>query len=448
MKTRLLNLWESLQSSYWFVPSLILLLAGALSAIMQHLDGRFHGDVIELYPGVFQGGPDGARSMLATIAGSMITAASVTFSITIAALATASSQFGPRLLRIFMQDTGSQVVLGTFLGTFIYCVLALRLVPANGTEREVPHLSITMALILALASIGVLIYFIHHMASMLQVAHVAARVGEELIGAINQLFPGDLGWASDGAAHEDAVRLSEAGSATLPDANQQTILSERTGYVQAVDDERLMELAVEYDSTLRVALRPGAFVLPDGLLAVVWPAERVTDALCAELQDAFIIGARRTPFQDIELYFDELIEIALRALSPGINDPYTALTCIDWLTAALASMARRQMPSRYRHDREGTLRVIADAPELATLIGHSFDRVRHAGADQPPVLLKLLESARRLGAVVDEASRAALRRQVIAIEEVVRQAAFVEHVRVDLAHRYRETLHQLNAEVG
>lgn len=444
MKTRFQNLWESLRSSYWFIPSLMLIGAAGLSVVMQNLDSRFQGDVVEAFPGAFQGGPDGARSMLATIAGSMITAAAVTFSITIAALATASSQFGPRLLRIFMQDTGSQVVLGTFLGTFIYCILALRLVPANGTELEVPHLSISVALALALASIGVLIYFVHHTASMLQVSHVAARVGEELVKAINNLFPEDLGWGPSDESKEDTIRLSDASAGALPDANQHEVRAERVGYVQAVDDERLMELAVRQDVTIRIALRPGAFIVPDGLLAVVWPAERATEELQAKLQEVFLVGGRRTPFQDIELYFDELIEIALRALSPGINDPYTALTCIDWLTAALATMARRRLPSRYRHDDDGVLRIIADAPELDRMIDRSFDRIRRAGSDHPPILHKLLVSMQILGPFVDDVDRAALRRQAIAIDVIARDSGFVEHERTGLVNEYRKALQILN----
>ncbi len=446
MKTRFQNFWESVRASYWFIPSLMLVAAAGLSLITQQLDSRFKGEVVSAYPGVFQGGPDGARSMLATIAGSMITAAAVTFSITIAALANASSQFGPRLMRIFMQDTGSQVVLGTFLGTFIYCVLVLRLIPANSASAGVPHISTSVAVLLAIASIGVLIYFIHHTASMLQLSHVAERVGEGLIGAVNSLFPEDLGWEPSDDGSIDAIPLSEAAGTVLPDADSREIKANRIGYIQAIDNQKLMEIAIHYDVAIRVALRPGAFIVREGLLAVAWPSERTSEDLENALQEVFLVGGRRTPFQDVELYFDELIEIALRALSPGINDPYTALTCIDWLTAALASFARRRMPSRYRYDDDLALRIIADGPDLGQMIDRSFDQIRNAGAGQPPILSKLLGAAMIVTPFIDDAdSQEAMRRQVGAIDNVIRNSNFVAHERRSLEVEYMEALKVLNA---
>ncbi|MEZ4521753.1 MAG: DUF2254 domain-containing protein [Thermomicrobiales bacterium] len=446
MKTNIQSFWESLRSSYWFIPSLMVIFAFGLSFLTQQLDDRFQFQIGGAFPGVFQGGPDGARSMLATIAGSMITVASVTFSITIAALANASSQFGPRLLRIFMQDTGSQIVLGTFVGTFIYCLMALRLVPVEETTDYVPHLSTSMALVLALASIGVLIFFIHHMATMLQVSNVTARVGEEMIESINSLFPEDLGWGGESDERPDAVRLSEMSGSVVPDSNQRGILAERIGYIRAIDEETLMELAVDHDVVIRIALRPGVFIVPDALLAVVWPSERATKELSGALQEVFLVGSGRTPFQDIELYFDELIEIALRALSPGINDPYTAFTCIDWLTAGVTSLANLRMPSRYRYDRDGELRIIADNPQMDELIDRIFDRIRNAGAGHPSVLRKLLEAAITIGPLLDEREEVdVLRRQLAALDEVVRSAPFVEHERRELTNRYRDAIHALGS---
>lgn len=445
MKTQLQNNLETLRSSYWFVPGLMLVSAIGLSFLTQDLDDRYQLDIARSWPGVFQGGPSGARSMLAAIAGSMITAAAVTFSITIAALSNASSQFGPRLLRIFMQDTGSQIVLGTLLGTFTYCLLALSLVPVEDVTDYVPPLSIAVALLLALASIGVLIYFIHHMASMLQISHVTATVGTELLSAIDRLFPEHLGWGPVSDEPDDAIRLSEVQGSVLPDGDQYDVIAEKVGYIQAVDEETLMELTTRHDVVVRIAMRPGAFVVQDSLVGVIWPAERVTDELVSELQDVFLVGNRRTAFQDIELHFDELIEIALRALSPGINDPYTAFTCIDWLTAGLAELARSRMPSRYRRDENGVLRVIADSPRLDQLIDRTFDRIRNAGVDHPAVLLSLVDSAHPLGPLLrGHPERKALRRQLRAIDGVVRASTFSEHEREALTIAYRNGIEALN----
>ncbi|CAN5683964.1 DUF2254 domain-containing protein [soil metagenome] len=446
MKTKLQNLWESLRTSYWFVPGIMLVGAFALSFLSQQLDSRFRVDIALALPGIFEGGPDGARSMLATIAGSMITAAAVTFSITIAALVNASSQFGPRLLRIFLEDTGSQIVLGTLLGTFIYCLMALRLVPTEDSSTYVPHLSTTLAAILAVASIGVLIYFIHHMVSMLQVSHVVARVGDEMLKAISRLFPEDLGWSPEEATQSESISLSDLAGAVVPDGDQQMIQADRIGYIQAIDEDSLLELAIRHDAVIRIALRPGVFIVPEALLAVVWPSKRATEELTSKLQEVFLVGNRRTPFQDVELYFDELIEIALRALSPGINDPYTAFTCIDWLTAGLASLSTRRMPSRYRYDDGRRLRIIADGPQIDHLIERTFDRIRNSGQTHPSVLRKLLESATTIGPFLrDLEELEELRRQIFAINEVTRSAAIVEHERAMLTGCYRDAVRALNS---
>lgn len=422
--------------------------AFGLSFLTQQLDSQFRFEIAYSLPGVFEGGPDGARSMLATIAGSMITAAAVTFSITIAALANASSQYGPRLLRIFLQDTGSQVVLGTLLGTFIYCLMALRLVPNEGPTDFVPHLSTTVAVLLALASIGVLIYFIHHTASMLQVSHVTAKVGGEMLSAIRRVFPDDLGWSPEEATQSESISLSDLAGAVVPDGDQQVIQADRIGYIQAIDEDSLLELAIRHDVVIRIALRPGVFIVPEALLAVVWPSKRATEELNSALQEVFLVGSRRTPFQDVELYFDELIEIALRALSPGINDPYTAFTCIDWLTAGLASLSTRRMPSRYRYDDGRRLRIIADGPQMEHLIERTFDRIRNAGQSHPSVLRKLLESATTIGPFLrDVGELEELRRQIFAISEVARSPAIVEHERSILSSLYREAVQALNSSM-
>lgn len=445
MKARIRNVWEALRSSFWFIPSSIIVLLVSLAYLTQMIDERYRIDIAVALPGVFRGGPDGAREMLSTIAGSMMTAAAVTFSITIAALANASSQFGPRLLRVFMRDTVSQVVLGTFVGTFVYCLFILRQIPSTTSEQQVPHFATTIAFMLALVSIGVLIYFIHHLASLLQVSNVAARVGEELQHAIRSVFPEHVGRDAEFDSTQDAIPLSEAGGQILPDADQQQIVAHRIGYIQAIDHETLMGLAVEHDVVFRIELRPGRFIVPDSRLAVVWPADRATEDLEAALQKVFLVGSLRTHYQDIELYFDELTEIALRAMSPGINDPYTAIICIDWLTGGLTTLARRRMPSRYRYDSAKKLRVIADSPSLEHLVDTTFDRIRNVSTGHPAVLLKLIDAIKVIAENSShEGQRDALRRQLRALDSVIRGTPFVEHERRRLRSAYRETIHGVN----
>lgn len=191
--SRLRALWEYLRGTYWAVPSAMAVAAAGLSFGAIQLDEFTTTTVLDRLSWVYTGGPEGARAVLSTIASSMITVAGVTFSITIVALTLASQQFGPRLLRNFLRDPGNQIVLGTFVSTFIYCLLVLRTVRGSDEEEFVPHLAVTLGVGLAMLSLGVLIYFIHHVATSIQAARIIANVAEDLEGAINQLFPDSVG---------------------------------------------------------------------------------------------------------------------------------------------------------------------------------------------------------------------------------------------------------------
>jgi len=344
----------------------------------------------------------------------------------------------------FMRDTGSQVVLGTFVGTFIYCLLILRQIPSTTSELQVPQFSTTVALLLALLSIGVLIYFIHHMASMLQVWSIAGEVGESLLEEIRELFPEHVGHELEPS--QDAIPIDAGWDAVLPDADCAEIHARRLGYIQAVDQGRLMRLAVKHNIVVRLDFTPGRFVVPDTRLALVWPAARATPEVEEELQKVFIVGSRRTTYQDIELYFDELIEMTMRTMSPAIHDPHSAMICIDWLTGALTTIARRKTPSRYRYDADHKLRVIADAPSIPYLIDLVFDRIRNVSAHSPEILAKLIDSAWIIAQNLRHAEdREALRRQLVAIDAVVRRAAFAEHERRRLHAAYLNVIRDLNA---
>ena len=239
---KLAKLWDSLHSSYWFVPTIMTAIAIALAFTMLSLDRAGYYTLIEKWGWIYTGDANGARSLLSAIGGSMITVAGTTFSITIVALQLAASNFGPRLLRNFMQDTGNQIVLGTFIGTFIYCLLVLRTVHGDGDgyNEFVPQLSVTGGIVLAIASIGLLIYFIHHASTIIQASHIISEVSADLDRAIDRLFPKKIGLGLSESKQplrdipanfdEDACPIRSAGS----------------GYVQAIDDEKLMKIACKH----------------------------------------------------------------------------------------------------------------------------------------------------------------------------------------------------------
>jgi uncharacterized membrane protein len=341
---------------------------------------------------IYAGGPDGARALLSAIASSMMTVAATAFSITIVALQLAASNFGPRLLRNFMQDKGNQIVLGTFIATFLYCLLVLRMIHGEDYDYFVPQFSVTISILLAIASIGVLIYFIHHASTIIQASHVIADVADELDDAIDRLFPEEIGQPES----EDAYHPIEA----IPEElNTQacSIKSTQTGYLQVIDDQLLMKLACRYKLLLYLPLKPGEFITKGNRIIRVYPHSQVNQKLIHEINRAFLLGNERTEQQDVEFPINQLVEIALRTLSPGINDPFTAIRCIDRLGAGLSRLAERKLPSMYRYDEEHKLRIIAKPLAFDQLVNIAFDQIRHYGKADIAVTLHLLRAIAQIG---------------------------------------------------
>ena len=420
MNSWLSNVWQKLQASFWLVPALMALLSVGLATASTAVDNAVGDWLAE--SGWFWGGePAGAREMLTTIAGSMITVTGVTFSIVMVALTLAASQFGPRLLRSFMRDRGNQVVLGTFVSTFLFCLLVLRVVRDGGPDLFVPHLSITIALALALASIGVLIYFIHHVAVSLQAENLAAAIAVEFRGIVRSVFPQEL---------SDAPPESASG-AELPadfDQRSRSVPAPHSGYIQTVQTESLVALARERDLVLQLHCSPGGFAIPGQVLLRAWPTERCDDRLLDELADKFVIGRHRTPTQDASYPMNQLGSIAVRALSPGINDPFTAHTCIDWLSEGLAEVSRRHIPSPFMFDSEGGLRLVAPPTTFEHLAAVAFDQIRDFGADHASVVRRLLESIAAVAcSAVREDDRRVLERHADWILEAARRATHQPH---------------------
>lgn len=384
MKTRLLNILESLRNSFWLIPGLMVLASILLSAVVVGIDRATQIGEANDWGILYKGGAEGAGLILSTIASSMMTVAGVAFSIIIVALTLTSSQFGSRLLRNFVRDRGNQTVLGTFIATFTYCLLVLRSIYTAPGDVFVPSLSVTFAMALALINVGVLIYFIHHVSTSIQAERVTASVFEELKDRIETLFPDDY----EEDEGQQAANDEAEGGQDLP---LQQVRSRRSGYLQAVDLEGLLELAVEADLTFRIGQRPGAYIMPEGVLAEVLSERTIDDGTKERITGAFFLGTDRTPEQDAEFAVRQLVEIAVRALSPGINDPFTALTCIDQLGATLCILTGRTFPSPQRYDPEGKLRISMKALTFEGVIRTAFDQIRQYGRESVAVTIRLLE---------------------------------------------------------
>ena len=387
MRARLLRFADQLRESYWFVPTVMAVAALLLAAGMVWLDSHHATDWMDRLPWLYAARPDGARSLLSSIGGSMIGVAGTTFSVTIAAVVYASGQYGPRLLSNFMSDRGNQVTLGTFIATFLYSLIVVRTIrspgEAAGEAAFVPQLAVLVGVFLVLCSIAVLIYFIHHVPSRIHINSVIERIGDRLIAEIDERFPVFVGKPLD--EREDADRIPDA---FRPDANAVSIerragvRAKHTGYIQLIDEDALIGAARDDGLVLRLQYQPGDFVHRGSVLLEVWPSEALDDDAQTALRTAFAIGSRRTGLQDLRFLIDELVEIAARALSPGVNDPFTANSCLDWLGAALSDLARRDLPSRLRADDDGQLRVIAHPLTFAGFIDRAFGALaQYASAD-------------------------------------------------------------------
>lgn len=388
---RLLHHWENLRSTYWFVPALLAMAALALAGATVSLDRLLHEEFVNGLGWAYGGGPDGAQAVLSTIAGSMITVAGVVFSLTMVTLSLASSQFGPRLLRNFMRDAVNQVVLGTFVATFLFCLVVLRTVSSVEREEFVPHISVSVAVLLSVASIGVLIYFIHHVSASIQVSHVIRAASDELSAAIDRLFPADVGEPSESGAAAVAEQMPKDFA-----EQGQIVRGRNDGYVQAIDAGQLLEVASEADLVLRLVCAPGQYCIRSTPLVEACPAARVDDRVAARIDAAFVLGRQRTPTQDVTFAASQITEIAVRALSPGINDPFTAVMCIDALTSALRQLLDRRLPSPFRFDSEGSLRVIAHPVRFGAVLDSALGPIFEYGRESSLVSKRVLEALEAL----------------------------------------------------
>ena len=393
MYTRLLNVWENFRSSFWFVPANLMIAAAVGAYLMVSLDSKVDASIVKEFP-IFRMSPPAARSILSSIVGAMISATGVVFSMTIVALSLASSQFGSRLIRTYRSRRSTHFTLGIFVSTSLYCILVLSCIRELESYSFVPTLSVGLGIVLTVVCLSTLIYYIHDMSYAIQASSVIDKSADDLNAAMKRLFPVKIGEPLD-AAEVEKQNLFESlhgGYAEKLGAPLWTTTCDRVGYVQAIENESVMSLASEHKLVVRLLLQPGDFIHPDVLIADIYQAtdrdasdELDKESIDEELADSLITGGNRTPTQDIRYAFNELTEIALRALSPGINDPFTAINCVDRITAALHSFKSHKTPSSFRVDEDEILRVIAEPVAFETCLQQSLGVIEHYAKDSPMV---------------------------------------------------------------
>ena len=401
---------QTVFSSLWFVPAILVFVGAGLALGLVQLEETVGQEALHRLPLLFGAGPEGARGMLSAIAGSVLGLAGITFSSTLVALSLAASTYTPRILRNFLRDRGNQIVLGTVLGTFVYCILALRTV-RSGEGEFVPSLAVTGAIVLALADLGLFIYFIDHIAQSIQAVTITENIARDTRKTIDRVFPERVGPRA-GMAEEDPVPED------MPEGVP--VSASRAGYIQFADSDEMLKLTTEHDLVLWMERGIGDFVAEGAPLATLTPMDRANRATVKRATRLYSIGKERTFRQDAAFGIRQLVDIAIKALSPGINDVTTATNCVNYLGDLLRYLGEREMPAIYRRDAEGQLRVVVRRPSYTKMLDLAFDQIRVAGASQVAVSLSLL------GVIEDLASTSEspdTRRALAQHAELIRSAA-------------------------
>jgi len=411
MISNLQHWWQATRASFWFVPAVIVLGAIGLATCLIALEAETDMHFGKKWPLLFGAGAAGSRGLLTAVAGSMITVAGVVFSITIVALSLTSSQYTSRVLRNFMRDRMNQVVLGVFLGVFAYCLVVLRTIRDVDEGAFVPSLAVLGGLVLAYVGTAFLIYFIHYIAMSIQASSIIAAAAAETIAAVDHLFPNAVGDnADEGADGNPAVVL---GSQTWS-----AVAARKTGYIESIDEDSLLAWARKQGTIVRMERGIGEFVVEGAPLMSVARRDGPDNEAATELNTVYGISRQRTVQQDVGFGIRQIVDIALKALSPGINDTTTAEMCVDYLAAIIARLAVREIATPRRLD-EGELRVIARGPCFESLLADAFDQIRQNAESNVAVLTRQLQSLEIIACqTANTRRRQSLRQQADLITEV------------------------------
>lgn len=424
MLAYLQTVWESVRSSLWATPLLAVLLAAGLAILALSVRIEPAGNPVWY---LYSGGAKAAPDFLASLVTAMMTLGTLVISITMVVLTLAAQQLGPRVIQNFMSDRLTQASIGLFAGTIVYLLLALRAVHSN--LESVPNLAVTIGTGLVLLSVMALILFVHHLARSIISDNVIERVGHALDHAI-AILPKDGG---------------EPASGPVPDVSGHgaPVRTTTGGYIQAVDYERLTASAQKLGALVALALRPGKHALNGAVVGWVMPPRQLTPEMERAFADSITYGSERTPVQDLEYSVRQLVDIALRALSPGINDPNTALAVINRLALSLGLFLRRRTPSGVWRDERGAIRVIAPASSLEGLFDAAFHQIRQHGCDYVSVLMRLTEKLGELAALARTDQTSPIAKHLRLVMAAGRRSIKDDYDLKELESRYQEAMARL-----
>ena len=382
------------RESLWFVPGVMTVLAGSLAILLMLAEEQGF-----LWTGdppwwVYQGGPEAAHDVLTSITTSLITVTGVVFSVTIVAVQLSSSQYTPRVFRDFSSDRGNQIVFGIFIGTFTHAFLVLRTIrgAGEGYEEVLPRLAVTVSGVFLLISVGALIYFINHLARQMHVTALLDRVTKGTLVNVHKLFPEHIGVPA-----QDQLSAPEGHPSLV-------VCTREAGYVRMVDEDRLFGIRNRSSVVINMEVKIGDHVLQGRPIATVWTDDEPDEDLEREVHSAFTLGPERSPDQDVEFGLVEISDIAIKSLSASINDPTTAIRCIDQLAELLVELGTRDPPET-RRTRDGRIHFIAKYTTFERAVAVAFDDIRHYGAATPIIATHLIEIFGGIRATVKEAYR-------------------------------------------
>lgn len=376
--------FEKLRTGLWPIPLTMTLASLFLYSAM--LEVEMSEDFLRRWH-LHSGSGDDARNTLSTLVTAIITMSSVVFSITIVVLSNAANQFGTRLIRTYMADMRTKLTLGLLTMTIVYCLVGLRDVQQDMPASAVPHIAVSTGWLLGVSCVLVLLYFLHFVSRSIMADRIIRRVSTELTEMVRKMPPlQESRTAADNAAtHRKSF-----------DEPHGILRSREEGYIEAIRYERLLSLASKHRVRLRMESRAGAYMCKEGWLARVYPADALNEELAASIDQQVLIGPQRTPTQDLEFMVRHLVDIALRALSPGINDENTCLVVVDHLRGALSELARKQLPSHAYCDDDGSLRVLGKGNDYAGVLAAALNQIREASGSHPAVIIEILRALARI----------------------------------------------------
>ncbi len=442
MINRFISFWIELRVSLWFVPGLMIAVSIALALLLVEVDLMIGNEWIKRYPLLFGVGVDGSRGMLTAIASSMLMVAALVFSLTLNAVNQASRQFTPRIFRNFLRDRANQFVLGYFVSVFAYCILVLRTIRSGDEENFVPSVAVLTGLLLAIGGIVVLIFFIHHIATSLQISNIISEIVDETKISIDRLFPEGVGKPTPEDVEDIVDRMDDTGREWIK------VPSFRSGHIKLVDVEKLAEFADENACVVRMDAAVGDFVGTGARLLSVLPStgEDFGDDELEELNDLFVISRDRMIEQDAGFGFRQLVDIALKALSPGVNDTTTAVSCIENLGELIGELASREFPEKTRVA-DGKDVIIFKAPTFADFVGTAFDQIRISGKANVAVFIKLASAIELAAGRTNSSSRRdTLTSQLILTAEYAEMTLETEDEKQRFLAQFERIRHAITAD--